>query len=80
MGDLDKKPEARKLVSDILDLPSSLRLRVIAEGIETAGQLEVLQEMDCEMGRATTSPARFRPRISRYYVTTSPRRRRRSDT
>lgn len=76
VGDLDKKPEARKLVSGILDLPSLLRLRVIAEGIETAGQLEDLQEM----GRATTSPARFRPRTSRYYVTASPRRRRRSDT
>jgi predicted signal transduction protein with EAL and GGDEF domain len=36
VGDLDKKPEARKLVSGILDLPSLLRLRVIAEGIETA--------------------------------------------
>ena len=36
VGDLDKKPEARELVSDILDLPSSLGLRVIAEGIETA--------------------------------------------
>jgi EAL domain-containing protein (putative c-di-GMP-specific phosphodiesterase class I) len=36
VGDLDKKPEARKLVSDILDLPSLLGLGVIAEGIETA--------------------------------------------
>lgn len=36
VGDLDKKSEARKLVSGILDLPSSLELRVIAEGIETA--------------------------------------------
>ena len=48
---LGERPEARKLVGGIVDLASSLGLRVVAEGVETAEQLEELKEMGCEIGQ-----------------------------
>ncbi len=51
VDELGEKPEARKLVGGIIDLASSLDLRVIAEGIEIIEQLEELKELSCEIGQ-----------------------------
>jgi len=40
-----------KIVEAIIDLATNLGLRVIAEGIETVGQLERLRELNCEAGQ-----------------------------
>ncbi len=62
---LGERPEARKLVGGIINFASSLDLRLIAEGIETAEQLEELKELGCEIGQgyyfARSLPARDIP-------------------
>ncbi len=62
---LGERPEARKLVGGIINFASSLDLRLIAEGIETAEQLEELKELGCEIGQgyyfARSLPARDVP-------------------
>ena len=42
----------------IVALGQTLGLRIVAEGIEEAGQVERLRELGCESDRATISPAR----------------------
>jgi diguanylate cyclase len=41
-------PAARTLVKAIIDLATGLRLSTIAEGVETAEQVELLRELGCE--------------------------------
>ncbi|MCY1136924.1 bifunctional diguanylate cyclase/phosphodiesterase [Actinoplanes sp. Pm04-4] len=41
-------PAARTLVKAIIDLASGLRLGTIAEGVETAEQVQLLRELGCE--------------------------------
>ncbi|MBV9453094.1 MAG: EAL domain-containing protein [Rubrobacter sp.] len=48
---LGKETEARKALRGIIDLAFSLGLRVTAEGIENAKQLEELTNMSCELGQ-----------------------------
>ena len=51
---LDEKgadDDGRAVCQAILDLARSLRLRTIAEGIETPAQLAVLLELGCELGQ-----------------------------
>jgi predicted signal transduction protein with EAL and GGDEF domain len=48
---IDTRPDDRVVASAILDLGRTLGLRVIAEGIETAAQREVLAELGCELGQ-----------------------------
>ncbi|MBK6305062.1 MAG: EAL domain-containing protein [Gemmatimonadetes bacterium] len=40
-----------RLVRAILALGESLGMRIVAEGIETEGQLQALRELGCEMGQ-----------------------------
>ncbi len=42
---------ARTLVESIVGLARRLGLRTVAEGIETPEQLEILQQLDCDMGQ-----------------------------
>ncbi len=63
---LGERPEARKLVGGIINFASSLDLRLIAEGIETAEQLEKRKNWAVRSARATTSPARSPPGTSRH--------------
>jgi EAL domain-containing protein (putative c-di-GMP-specific phosphodiesterase class I) len=57
-------------VSGIIDLASSLGLRVIAEGIRTANQLEELKNVGCELGQgyycARSLPANAIPLLLKY--------------
>jgi EAL domain-containing protein (putative c-di-GMP-specific phosphodiesterase class I) len=48
------------VVSAIVQLGGSLRKAVVAEGIESAAQMEHLQELGCRFGQAFTSPTRCR--------------------
>ncbi|HZF25975.1 MAG TPA: EAL domain-containing response regulator [Steroidobacteraceae bacterium] len=42
---------ARTLVESIVGMARRLGLRTVAEGIETEAQLEILQQLDCDMGQ-----------------------------
>ena len=46
--DLTKKPETVAIISAAIALGNSLDLRVVAEGVETYKQLDLLQNLDCQ--------------------------------
>jgi EAL domain-containing protein (putative c-di-GMP-specific phosphodiesterase class I) len=45
--DLETDPDDRELIKAIVVMSRSLRLRVVAEGVETEAQAELLAAMDC---------------------------------
>ena len=47
--DLETDPDDRAIASTIVSMGRSLRLSVLAEGVETAEQLGILRDMGCEM-------------------------------
>ena len=46
---IEKSETDRRLVELILDIAGYLKLTVVAEGVETAGQLEILQKAGCDL-------------------------------
>ncbi len=46
--DIEEDPDDRGIVEAIIGLARSLALRVIAEGVETEGALEILQRLGCD--------------------------------
>jgi EAL domain-containing protein (putative c-di-GMP-specific phosphodiesterase class I) len=46
--DIHKDPESTTIVEAIISLGHSLKLKVIAEGVETEQQLEFLRDRGCE--------------------------------
>ena len=50
--------DSMEIVRTILPMANSLRLNVIAEGVETAEQLAMLRKLRCEYARDITSPNR----------------------
>jgi diguanylate cyclase len=46
--ELMSNPDDASIVKAIISLAHSLRLRVVAEGVETGEQLEFLRELDCD--------------------------------
>ena len=48
VNDLAIDPKARSIVRAMINLGHNLDMRVIAEGVETQQQLDVLRELDCE--------------------------------
>ncbi len=46
--DVDREPVKRKLVASLVALCRDLRVTVLAEGVETPGEREVLVELGCE--------------------------------
>jgi EAL domain-containing protein (putative c-di-GMP-specific phosphodiesterase class I) len=46
--DMTTNPDAASIVKAIISLAHSLRLKVVAEGVETAQQLEQLRELGCD--------------------------------
>lgn len=47
MPGIEENPQARAIISAVLTLGRSLDIPVLAEGVETAGQLELLNDMGC---------------------------------
>jgi diguanylate cyclase (GGDEF)-like protein/PAS domain S-box-containing protein len=47
IGDVESDPRAAALVAAVVDLGRTLGMDVVAEGVETAGQLEALRDMRC---------------------------------
>ena len=45
--DLETRPDAATVAASVISLGQALRLTVIAEGIETAGQRQTLMDMGC---------------------------------
>jgi EAL domain-containing protein (putative c-di-GMP-specific phosphodiesterase class I) len=48
---IDKNPENRAVVSATLGLAHALGLEVVAEGVETAGELDELRSMSCDVAQ-----------------------------
>jgi diguanylate cyclase (GGDEF)-like protein len=48
---IDRSPEMRALSKTIVAMARQLRLRTVAEGIETPGEFRVMQEIGCEAGQ-----------------------------
>jgi diguanylate cyclase (GGDEF)-like protein len=46
--DLEESAEARSIAKSIIDMARALNLRVIAEGVETRGQSDILVQMGCD--------------------------------
>ncbi|WP_340673796.1 EAL domain-containing protein [Brevibacillus agri] len=55
--DISQSQNDRAIVSTIIAMAQNLKLDVIAEGIETKNQLDILTKMTAKKSRATTSPA-----------------------
>ena len=51
VSDMQANDRARELVRTIIVMGHNLGMQVIAEGIETVGQLRQLREMGCELGQ-----------------------------
>lgn len=56
--DLEERPDARSIVAAIIDMGHHLDLMVLAEGVETHGQLEILRDLGCDFYQGfLSSPA-----------------------
>lgn len=51
LGRQSNQAQSAAMLEGILGLARMLSLEVIAEGVEEAGQLELLRELDCQMGQ-----------------------------
>ncbi|PLA74471.1 GGDEF-domain containing protein [Hydrogenovibrio sp. SC-1] len=51
IDDIDTQSEARSIVSAIIEMGHSLGLKVLAEGIETPNQLDILKKLGCDEGQ-----------------------------
>ena len=47
IGDVETDPRAAALVAAVVDLGRTLGMDIVAEGVETAGQLRALRDMRC---------------------------------
>ena len=54
-------PDNSAIVSGLIDYAHAVGLRVIAEGVETANQLQRLKEMGCEFIQVFHGPCRATP-------------------
>jgi EAL domain-containing protein (putative c-di-GMP-specific phosphodiesterase class I) len=67
--DLPTKKESRAIIRAIIDLARSLKIRVIAEGVETAQQLEQLRRLGCtEIQGYLFSPPRPVAEIRQFFL------------
>ncbi|MGI0481676.1 EAL domain-containing protein [Geminocystis sp. CENA526] len=62
--DLTKNPETKLLIKSIILLAKALNIKIIAHGIETTAELDILKELNCDYGQGylfskPLSPANF---------------------
>jgi EAL domain-containing protein (putative c-di-GMP-specific phosphodiesterase class I) len=48
---VNENPEGSAVVSSIINLAHALKLTVVAEGVETTGELEELRSLGCDLGQ-----------------------------
>jgi diguanylate cyclase (GGDEF)-like protein/PAS domain S-box-containing protein len=48
---MEEDEESREIVRSVLQMGKSLKMEVIAEGVETAGQRDLLKRLGCELGQ-----------------------------
>ena len=48
IGGLDADPQGRAIVGSMVALAHELRMKVVAEGVESASQLDILDGMGCD--------------------------------
>ena len=60
VSDLGRDPTTEVLVEGMLSIAHALHLQVVAEGVETPAQRDVLARLGCTPPRATCGPARSR--------------------
>jgi EAL domain-containing protein (putative c-di-GMP-specific phosphodiesterase class I) len=65
---LGQDDDALEVIKAILSLGETLRLEVVAEGIETATQLEALQELGCRFGQGYYFAAPLDPESAHAYA------------
>ena len=51
VGDIESKRSDAHLVESIIALGRALELTVVAEGVETAGQADILRELGCDLAQ-----------------------------
>jgi diguanylate cyclase (GGDEF)-like protein len=51
VADLGISAEAEKIVAAVIKLAHALGLKVVAEGVETTGQLDVLRSLECDLAQ-----------------------------
>jgi diguanylate cyclase (GGDEF)-like protein/PAS domain S-box-containing protein len=51
ISNITKNPVDRAIAASIIELARGLRIDVVAEGVETVGQLELLRRLDCRAGQ-----------------------------
>ncbi len=75
VGGLDQDPKKAAVARAIVTLTHSLNHRVVAEGIETRGQLEYLRGLGCELGQGNLFWEPLLPEAAiRLYLQTQKRR------
>jgi EAL domain-containing protein (putative c-di-GMP-specific phosphodiesterase class I) len=48
VGGMEQREENRKLVHAMINLAHNLNLEVVAEGVETPGQMDLLRSFNCD--------------------------------
>jgi len=48
---LGSNPESEEIVSAVINLAHALGLQVVAEGVETAQQLQILRSLGCDLAQ-----------------------------
>jgi EAL domain-containing protein (putative c-di-GMP-specific phosphodiesterase class I) len=48
---LGVRTESEEIVSSVIGLAHALGLKVVAEGVETVGQLEILRSLQCDLAQ-----------------------------
>jgi EAL domain-containing protein (putative c-di-GMP-specific phosphodiesterase class I) len=75
MRDVERDPSARAIVTTVVRVGQSLHLTVVAEGVETAGQFNLLAELGCDVVQGFLyAPALSPPAFGRWLLAHSARR------